>query len=126
MPHLTQPKVSLITEFELELTLKSGESKEWEYEVEDGRAGGEVEYRHGEEKFKWEDLRALNEVLGLMANLGIRPESPVQELAGRALSILGVTWEQVDELELEVSFDSGETLEFEYEAPEEVEEKDVD
>lgn len=119
MANLTQPKVHLITEFELELTLKSGETKEWEYEVEDGRVEGEIKYAHGDEKFKWEDMRALNEVLGLMANLGIRPDSSAKELAGRALTILGVTWDQVAELELEVSFDNGDELEFEYEAEQE-------
>lgn len=109
----SQP-LTYIKAFELELTLKSGESKEWEYAFDGQSVEAEVEYEHGDAKFEWDDNRALQEVLGLMAQLGIRPETSPSLLADRALVALGVRWDMVDELELEVAFSNGKAFEFEY------------
>ena len=73
-----------------------------------------VEYHHGDQHFEWEDARALQEVLGLMAQLGIREDAPPTQLVDRALRSLGVAWEWVERLELEVAFSNGKELEFEY------------
>jgi hypothetical protein len=109
----SQP-LTYIEAFELEITLKSGESKEWEYAFDGQTVEAEVEYEHGDAKFEWDDARALQEVLGLMAQLGIRPETSPSLLADRALAALGVRWDMVDEMELEVAFSNGKAFEFEY------------
>jgi hypothetical protein len=109
----SQP-LTYIKAFELELTLKSGESKEWEYAFDGQTVEAEVEYEHGDAQFEWTDARALQEVLGLMAQLGIRPETSPSLLADRALTALGVRWDMVEELELEVAFSNGKEFEFEY------------
>lgn len=109
----SQP-LTYIKAFELELTLKSGENKEWEYTFDGQTVEAEVEYEHGDAEFEWTDSRALREVLGLMAQLGIRPEMSPGLLADRALAALGVRWDMVEELELEVAFSNGKAFEFEY------------
>jgi hypothetical protein len=109
----SQP-LTYIKAFELELTLKGGESKEWEYAFDGQTVEAEVEYEHGDAQFEWDDSRALQEVLGLMAQLGIRPDTSPSLLADRALAALGVRWDMVEELELEVAFSNGKEFEFEY------------
>jgi hypothetical protein len=111
----SQP-LTYIQEFEFELTLKSGESKEFEYKFDGKTIEAEVEYEFGDEKHEWTDERALQEVLGLMAAMGIRLEASASLLADRALAALGVRWDQVEEIELEIAFSNGKEIEYEYEA----------
>ena len=103
-----------IEEFEFEVALKSGERKEFEYEFDGEAVAAEVEYHHGDQHFEWRDARALQEVLGLMAQLGIREDVPPTQLVDRALRAIGVVWEWVERLELEVAFSTGKEIEFEY------------
>jgi hypothetical protein len=121
----SQP-LTYIREFEFELTLKSGESKEFEYQFDGKTIEAEVEYEFGDEKHEWTDERALQEVLGLMAAMGIRLEASASLLADRALAALGVRWDQVEEIELEIAFSNGKEIEYEYEAKDSLEGDDED
>lgn len=105
-----------IQEFELELALVTGESKEFEYEFDGRTRKAEVEVCSGDQKLEWEGEQALAEVQALFDQLEIRYDANPFEIAGRALRVLGVDWKQVKSLEVEIKFSDGREWEWEYEA----------
>lgn len=107
-----------IREFELEIALRCGERREYEYEFDGVTPKAEVEVGQGDYEEEWKGDTALAEVLALFARLAIRGDSNPLEIAGRALRVLGIQWEQVKSLELEIAYSDGREHEFEYQGKE--------
>lgn len=118
MSQLLASDTLYIKEFEFEIALRCGERREYEYEFDGVTPKAEVEVGQGDYEEEWKGDRALSEVLALFARLAIRADSNPLEVAGRALRVLGIQWEQVKSLELEISYSDGREQAFEYEGKE--------
>ncbi|WP_252315022.1 YusW family protein [Sinobaca sp. H24] len=107
----TQGQASNVHEFDLHLEFLNDE--EWEYEYErDNSQGMEVD-RDGEEAILGADAEA--EIKGLLGEINITTDRPLLDMKQEVLEALDVSEDELEDMDLEIEYDGGETIEFDHE-----------
>ncbi|SDN86520.1 YusW family protein [Alkalicoccus daliensis] len=100
-----------VSEFDLQIEFTN--SEEWEFEYErDDYADTEIE-RDGKETVTGEEAAA--EIEAVLEDLHITAGRPVQEIKDEVLEVLGLSTNDVQEFDLDIEFDTGESIVLDHE-----------
>lgn len=104
--------LSEISKVEVELETKSGEKREYEYEVKGDRTTGTVETRSsGGNKSKRNDEGALEKCIDLLKRMAVSRRMTPDEILERAFSALQVSRDQIKKIEVEIKYVDGTEVE---------------
>ncbi|RKD71305.1 YusW-like protein [Sinobaca qinghaiensis] len=107
----TQGQASNVQEFDLHLEFLNDE--EWEYEYERNNSQGMEVDRDGEEAILGADAEA--EIEGLLGEINITTDRPLLDMKQEVLEVLNVSEDELEDMDLEIEYDGGETIEFDHE-----------
>lgn len=101
-----------VTEFSLDLSTEDGTEIQYDYEVVNEDAEGEVEIEdENEETTEMEGTEGVNEIEEMLETIEITPDTPEEDAAAQIFAFLGVEEADVTEMELEIEFSDGASLE---------------
>lgn len=100
-----------IEEFKLKFKLESGESYSIELKADDDRVVAKLESDWSVAPLDVEGKAAEEYIVGLLDDLMITSEDSEEELAGKLLTRLGLSADEMKELEVEIEFTSGKEIE---------------
>ncbi|WP_187254515.1 YusW family protein [Alkalicoccus halolimnae] len=104
--------VENVHEFDLQVEFHNDEEWEFEYELDDD-SDMEVE-RDGQEKVTGAEAREEIEVL--LEQINITTDRPLAEMRDEVLAALDIAAEDVEDVNLEIEYTDGETIEFDHES----------
>ncbi|PRO66082.1 YusW family protein [Alkalicoccus urumqiensis] len=99
-----------IRELDLDIDFTNGEDVEYEFEADDNEA--EIERRDDSEV---EGAEALSEVEALIGALDVTMDHSIDELKEQLYSALDLDADEVQKVDLDVEFDSSESIQFKHE-----------
>lgn len=97
--------------FDLHLEFLNDEEWEYEYELDDSD-DMEID-RDGEETISGDDAAA--EIEELLGQINITTDRPLMDMKQEVLEALGVSEDELEDMDLEIEYDGGETIEFDHE-----------
>jgi hypothetical protein len=116
---LSQDKVSEehagVLEFKVEAEMTNDEKIELKYKNKKGKIKAKIETESEDNEVKIEGDQAIQEMEALMTSIGLSPEMSEEDLLSQVLAALDSAQEDIQELEVKVTFANGKKIEIQLE-----------
>jgi hypothetical protein len=104
-----------VLEFKVEAEMKNDQKIELKYKNKKGKTEAKIETKSEGNEVKTDGDQALQEMEELMTSIGLSPEISKEDLLSQVLTALNITQEDIEELEIKVTFANGKKIEIELE-----------